>query len=140
MSTVGLGMSAEGLNGETGIRMEMLTELLREALGLGLDDFVLNWMQLPETLRKGLASMGCVFSREEVDPVENFETKTFCPGNWCYSIVLKMLCPRLLGEYREVDTHGSEDWTADTRGTICKGILGAHFFLLGATPTGGARR
>ena len=116
-------------------RMDMLTELLREASHQNFDDFVESWMrQLPENTRKEWAYMGSIFSREEDDPVEDFEAKTFCPGNWCYAIALAMLCPRLLGRFGDAEPHGTEDWTVTTRGVICKGILGVNFLRLGAAP------
>ena len=136
ISSIGQEMEPRGLDGQTEMRKNMLTGLLREASHQNFDDFVVSWMQqLPESTRKSWAYMGSIFSREEVDPVEDFEMKTFCPGNWCYAIVLAMLCPRLLGRYGDVEPHGSEDWTVATRGTICKGILGANFLRLGAAPS-----
>ena len=135
MSTIGLETDPRGLEGQTERRMDMLTELLREASHQNFDDFVESWMrQLPENTRKEWAYMGSIFSREEDDPVEDFEAKTFCPGNWCYAIALAMLCPRLLGRFGDAAPHGTEDWTVTTRGVICKGILGVNFLRLGAAP------
>ena len=114
----------------------MLTGLLREASHQDFDDFVASWMQqLPESTRKGWAYMGSLFSREEKDPIVDFEAKTFCPGNRCYAIVLAMLCPRLLGKYGDAEPRGTEDWTVATKGIICKGILGVNSLRLGATPS-----
>ena len=83
ISTIGLEMDPMELDGQTEKRMEMLTRLLREASHQDFDDFVESWMQqFPESTRKGWAYMGSVFSREEKDPIDDFEAKTFCPGNW----------------------------------------------------------
>ena len=64
--------------------VETLADLLVASREHRIDDFVENWMLLPERVRKSWAQIGAIFSRAESDRVDDMATGTFDPGNWCY--------------------------------------------------------
>ena len=59
---------------------------------------------------------------------------TFDPGNWTYSKVLKMLCPRLLTGNGERGQGALVDWSEEKQGDIYEGIIGVFFLTLGTEP------
>ena len=112
----------------------MLARMLEEAASYDFDGYVWNWMTLLERHRKEWSYIGGLFSREECDPIHDFAENTFDPGNWYYSKVLKMLCPRLLTGDGELGREALVDWTEETQGDICEGIMGVYFLTLGTKP------
>ena len=114
--------------------VRMLVRLLREAESHDFHGYVWNWMSLPERHRKQWSYIGGLFSREESDPVHDFVENTFDPGNWTYSKILKMLCPRLLTGSDGCGQGALVHWSEETQGDICESIMGVFFLTLGTKP------
>ena len=111
-----------------------LARLLKEAENHDFQGYIWNWMSLLERHRKEWSYIGGLFSREECDPVHDFVENTFDPGNWTYSKVLKMLCPRLLTGNGDRGQGALVDWSEEKQGDICEGIIGVFFLTLGTEP------
>ena len=114
--------------------VRMLARLLKEAESHDFHGYVWSWMSLLERHRKEWSYVGGLFSREECDPVHDFVENTFDPGNWTYSKVLKMLCPRLLTGNGDRGQGALVDWSEEKQGDICEGIMGVFFLTLGTKP------